>query len=285
MKIDAHQHFWQYDPVRDAWINNQMAVIQRSFNPTDLKPLLSRNGIDGCVVVQSDQSEAENEFQLANAAQHSFIKGVVGWVDLQADNIGERLAYYSQFDKLKGFRHVLQGEPNRALMLTPNFRRGIAALELHNFTYDLLIFPDQLAYSRELVAAFPNQPFVLDHIAKPNIKAQQLDDWEQELRALAAHENVCCKVSGMVTEARWKQWQPHDFRPYLDIVFEAFGPERVLFGSDWPVCEVAGGYDAVVSLVQNYLAAFSAREKALFWGENALKFYRLEAATVPPLLK
>jgi len=275
MKIDAHQHFWQYDPVRDAWINSEMAVIQRSFGPTDLEPLLDRNGFAGCVVVQSDQSEKENEFQLANAAQYSFIKGVVGWVDLQTDNVGERLAYYSEFDKLKGFRHVLQGETNRALMLESNFQRGIAALQQHSFTYDLLIFPDQLGYARELVANFPNQPFVLDHIAKPNIKAKQLDDWGKDLRALAAHENVWCKVSGMVTEADWQTWHPQDFQPYLEVVFEAFGPTRVLFGSDWPVCEVAGGYDAVVDLVQQYVATLSAHEQALFWGENATAFYKL----------
>ncbi|MBO0359090.1 amidohydrolase family protein [Hymenobacter sp. BT186] len=275
MKIDAHQHFWQYHPVRDAWINQEMAVIQRDFLPTDLQPLLTRNGLDGCVVVQSDQSEAENEFQLANAAQHSFIKGVVGWVDLQAENVTERLSYYRQFEKLKGFRHVLQGEANRALMLTPDFRRGIAALEPLNFTYDLLIFPDQLAYSQELVAAFPNQRFVLDHIAKPDIKAQQIEQWAADLEALAAHENVWCKVSGMVTEARWQAWQSCDFRPYLDTVFEAFGTSRVMFGSDWPVCEVAGGYDAVVQLAQEYLAGFSTHEQALFWGDTAAAFYSL----------
>ncbi|WP_022823065.1 amidohydrolase family protein [Hymenobacter norwichensis] len=275
MKIDAHQHFWQYEPVRDAWINQEMAAIQRDFLPTDLQPVLERNGLDGCVVVQSDQSEAENEFQLANAAQHSFIKGVVGWVDLQAENVAERLGYYRQFEKLKGFRHVLQGEANRALMLTPNFRRGIAALESLNFTYDLLIFPDQLGYSQELVAAFPNQRFVLDHIAKPDIKAQQIDKWAADLKALAAHENVWCKVSGMVTEARWQAWQSCDFRPYLDTVFEAFGTSRVMFGSDWPVCEVAGGYDAVVGLVQEYLTSFSAPEQALFWGDTATAFYSL----------
>jgi L-fuconolactonase len=275
MRIDAHQHFWQYEPVRDAWINQEMAVIQRDFLPTDLQPLLTRNGLDGCVVVQSDQSEAENEFQLANATQHSFIKGVVGWVDLQAANVTERLNYYRQFEKLKGFRHVLQGEANRALMLTPDFRRGIAALEPLNFTYDLLIFPDQLAYSQELVAAFPNQRFVLDHIAKPDIKGQQIDKWAADLKALAAHENVWCKVSGMVTEARWQAWQSCDFQPYLDTVFEAFGTSRVMFGSDWPVCEVAGGYDAVVQLAQDYLAGFSTHEQDLFWGETAAAFYSL----------
>jgi L-fuconolactonase len=275
LKIDAHQHFWKYNPVRDAWITDDMAAIQRDFLPPDLQPVLTQHGFAGCVAVQSDQTEAENDFQLANAAAYPFIKGVVGWVDLQAPNIEERLDYYYQFDLLKGFRHVLQGESDRALMLTPDFRRGIAALGARGYTYDLLIFPDQLAFAEQLVAAYPHQRFVLDHIAKPPIKAQQMGDWAKNLQALAAHENVWCKVSGMVTEADWHAWQPADFRPYLDVVFAAFGPERVLFGSDWPVCEVAGGYGAVVGLAQQYLAGFSSNEQALFWGQNASRFYNL----------
>ncbi len=275
MKIDAHQHFWQYDPMRDAWITPDMAAIQRSFGPQELQPLLAQHGFAGCVVVQSDQSEAENDFQLANARQHPFIKGVVGWVDLRAPDVAERLAHYRQFEQMKGFRHVLQGEADRALMLTPAFRRGLAALGPLGFTYDLLILPDQLAYAQQLVAAFPNQPFVLDHIAKPAIASGDLAAWAQGVRALAAHANVWCKVSGLVTEAAWHTWQPPDFRPYLDVVFEAFGPDRVMFGSDWPVCQVAGGYHAVVDLAQAYLAAFSASEQARFWGENAADFYKL----------
>ena len=275
MKIDAHQHFWQYDPVRDAWIDAPMAALQRSFGPADLWPLLEQHGFDGCVVVQSDQSEAENAFQLAHAAAHPFIKGVVGWVDLRAADVEDRLAHYRQFEKLKGFRHVLQGEPDRALMLTPAFRRGIAALGAGGFTYDLLILADQLACARELVAAFPNQPFVLDHLAKPDIKGQELTSWQQGIRALAAHENVWCKVSGLVTEADWRAWQPQDFAPYLDAVFGAFGPHRVMFGSDWPVCQVAGGYAAVVGLAQQYVAALSGPEQAQFWGGTAAAFYHL----------
>ncbi|SNR85510.1 amidohydrolase family protein [Hymenobacter mucosus] len=275
LKIDAHQHFWQYNPVRDAWIDEPMAAIQRDFLPPDLAPLLRQHGFAGSVVVQSDQSEAENDFQLRQADQYEFIKGVVGWVDLQAAAVAERLAYYQQFPKLKGFRHVLQGEADRALMLTPAFRRGIAALERHGYTYDLLVFPDQLRYATELVAAFPQQRFVLDHIAKPPIKAGEVGTWAADLRALAQHDNVSCKVSGMVTEADWQQWQPQDFRPYLDVVFEAFGPRRLLFGSDWPVCQVAGGYGAVVELAQHHLTTFSAAEQALFWGGNATAFYQL----------
>lgn len=275
MRLDAHQHYWQYDPGRDAWITPDMAAIRRDFGPTDLQPLLAHHGFDGCVAVQASQSEAETDWLLALAAEHPFIEGVVGWVDLQADNVAERLGHYRQFEQLKGFRHILQGETDRALLLTPAFRRGIAALGQHGFTYDLLILPDQLQFARQLAADFPNQPFVLDHLAKPLIKTQVVGDWARDLRALAALGNTWCKVSGLVTEADWHAWQPQDFRPYLDVVFDAFGPERVAFGSDWPVCEVAGGYDAVLALAQDYLAAFSAREQALFWGENAATFYSL----------
>ncbi|GGF15023.1 amidohydrolase family protein [Hymenobacter cavernae] len=274
-KIDSHQHFWQFDPVRDSWITDDMAAIRRDRLPPDLGPILQRHGFAGSVVVQSDQSEAENDFQLQNADNYSFIKGVVGWIDLRAANITERLGYYRQFEKLKGFRHVLQGEADRALMLTPDFKRGIEALREFGYTYDILIFPDQLRYATELVAGFPDQPFVLDHIAKPYIKDQKIEGWEQDIQALATHENVWCKVSGMVTEADWQHWQPQDFRPYLDVVFEAFGTNRVMFGSDWPVCEVAGGYDRMLGLVQDYLAGFSVAEQAQFWGGNATSFYKL----------
>lgn len=274
-RIDAHQHFWQYQPERDAWITDDMAVIRRDFLPADLEPLLRQQGFDGCVVVQSDQSEAENGFQLINAATHDFIRGVVGWVDLQADDVAERLDYCRQFPKLKGFRHVLQGEADRALMLTPAFQRGIRALSAHGFTYDLLIFPDQLRYAAQLAAAHPSQPFVLDHAAKPYIRHGDIDGWQRDIRQLAAHDNVWCKASGLITEADWHRWQPADFRPYLDVVFEAFGPRRVLFGSDWPVCLVAGQYAQVVDVVQQHLASFSADEQRQFWGDNAAGFYRL----------
>jgi L-fuconolactonase len=274
-RIDAHQHFWQFDPARDSWITDDMAAIRRDFLPADLQPILQQHRLDGCVVVQSDQSEDETAFQLANAAAHDFIKGVVGWVDLQAENVAGRLDYYRQFDKLKGFRHVLQGEADRALMLRPAFQRGIGELGPRGLTYDLLILPDQLGYAAELAAAFPNQPFVVDHIAKPPIKAQEIDAWMRDIRRLAAHENVCCKVSGMVTEADWQHWEPEDFRPYLDVVFAAFGPQRVLYGSDWPVCNVAGGYARAISILEDYLRPFSAAEQTQFWGDNAVRFYGL----------
>lgn len=273
--IDAHQHFWKFDPIRDSWITEEMAVIRRDFMPADLHPVLQANGFDGCVIVQSDQSEAENDFQLNNASAHDFIKGVVGWVDLQSPAVKERLESYRQFNKLKGFRHVLQGEKDRALMLQPAFKNGISLLKRFGFTYDILIFPDQLPYSCELVAAFADQPFVIDHIAKPNIKDGKIDEWKKDMQAIAVHENVYCKISGMITEADWKKWKEQDFKPYLDTIVEAFGTNRIMFGSDWPVCLVAGSYEKMLSVVKNYFSSFSKDEQALFFGGNATKFYQL----------
>lgn len=276
LKIDAHQHFWKFDEIRDSWINAEMAVIRRDFMPVDLKPFLETNGFDGCIVVQSDQTPAENEFQLQNAADHDFIKGVVGWVDLQSEDIEAELARLSAFEKLKGFRHILQGEADRALMLKPAFLNGISKLKGFNFTYDILIFPDQLKYAAELVGLFPEQLFVLDHIAKPDIKGQILEGWEEDMKDLAKFDNVYCKVSGLVTEADWANWKSEDFKPYLDVVFEAFGTERVMYGSDWPVCLLAGSYAQVKELVSQYVSKFSNEEQDLFWGGNAIRFYNLK---------
>lgn len=275
-KIDAHQHFWNFDPVRDSWIGPDMSVIQRDFLPADLAPVLEAAGISGSVVVQSDQSEDENEFQLENAGRHAFIKGVVGWVDLQSPGVEEKLAQYKAYPKMKGFRHVLQGEKDRALMLKPAFKQGIGLLRQFGYTYDILIFPDQLGYTHEFAAAFPDQPFVIDHIAKPYIKDKRLtDEWRDAIRAVAAHENVSCKISGMVTEADWRNWKPEDLRPYLDVVVEAFGMKRVMYGSDWPVCLVAASYERVFGLVRDYFAAYSADEQEAFFGGNAIRFYNL----------
>ncbi|QJD97273.1 amidohydrolase family protein [Mucilaginibacter robiniae] len=275
-KIDAHQHFWQYNPVRDSWITDDMHAIQRDFLPADLLQLLLHNHIHGCIAVQSDQSEADNEFLLKQAQENPFIKGIVGWVDLQAPNVEDRLRYYRQYKKIKGFRHVLQGEPQRDMMLNDAFKHGINLLNKYGFTYDLLILCDQLSYTEKLVSQFPDQAFIIDHLAKPDIRNHQLDGWQEGMKALASYPNVNCKVSGMVTEADWHHWKEADFTPYLDVVFEAFGPNRVMFGSDWPVCMVAGGYNQMIKMVKNYVKKLSAHEQALFWGDNAVKIYQLE---------
>jgi L-fuconolactonase len=275
MRIDAHQHFWKFDPVRDSWITDDMAVIQRDFLPGDFRRVLKENNFDGSVVVQSYQSENENEFQLKNAAENNFIKGIVGWVDLQEKDIEERLGYYSSLQKMKGFRHVLQGEADRSLMLKPEFMNGIGKLEQFDFTYDILIYADQLKYIREFVGAFMNQKFVIDHLAKPGIKNHDISEWKKEIQEIARFENVYCKISGMVTEADWKNWKQHDFIPYIDVVIEAFGPNRIMYGSDWPVCLVAASYEHMLGIVEEYFSSFSEAEQELFFGKNAIQFYNL----------
>jgi L-fuconolactonase len=275
-RIDAHQHFWKFDPIRDSWIGPDMKAIQRDFFPDDLLPLLQAAGIDGCVTVQVDSSEEENEFMFSNADRHEFIRGVVGWVDLQDPGIEDRLAWYRRFPKMKGFRHVLQGERDRALMLKPAFKRGIGLLAKYGYTYDILIYPDQLGYASEFVAAFPDQPFIIDHIAKPHIKDRFItEEWKDAIRAVAVHENTWCKISGMVTEADWYHWKPEHLKPYIDTVVEAFGVGRLLYGSDWPVCLVAASYQQVAQVVKDYFSAFSSAEQDAFFGGNAMKFYHL----------
>jgi L-fuconolactonase len=273
--IDSHQHFWKFDPVRDSWIDESMKVIQRDFLPVDLETAMKQNGVAGCVVVQSDQSEEENDFQLANAAAYDFIKGVVGWVDLRGDNVEERLQFYSQFKKMRGFRHVLQSEPIRDMMLQPAFMHGISLLNKYDFTYDILIFPDQLQYTQTFVGSFPEQRFVIDHIAKPNIKDKEIDDWAKKIKAVAVYENVYCKISGMVTEADWKGWKKEDFTQYLDVIVEAFGTDRIMFGSDWPVCLVAASYSETLAIVKDYFSKFSTTEQDSFFRLTASKFYGL----------
>ena len=274
-RIDSHQHFWKFDPVRDSWINDEMRSIQKDFFPEDLQAILKQNGFDGCVAVQSDQSEAENHFHLQHTEKFDFIKGIVGWVDLQSSSVEERLQYYSSFKKMKGFRHVLQGEAQRDLMLQPAFMNGISLLKKYNFTYDILIFKDQLQYLPKFVSAFPDQPFVIDHIAKPDIKNSDIDQWKKDMKQLSQFENLYCKISGMVTEADWQNWKKEDFKPYMDVAVETFGTDRLLFGSDWPVCLVAASYDEMLRIVEDYFSSFSKEEQNKFFGLNAIRFYNL----------
>lgn len=273
-RIDSHQHFWTFDPVRDAWITDDMAVIQHNFYPQDLEPILAENDMDGCVAVQADQSEAETEFLIAMAKSSPIVKGVVGWIDLQADNLEERLQYYQQQSIVKGFRHVLQAEAGE-FMLGEKFMQGIGMLHQYGFTYDVLIKHGQLSHAEKLVAAFPQQKFVIDHLAKPAIKAQEMDQWAQDITAIAKHRNVYCKVSGFCTEADWDNWQSADVKPYLDVVFNAFGILRLMFGSDWPVCLLAGGYSKTIDCLNQYLEPFSDTDTDKFWGGNAVSFYNL----------
>jgi L-fuconolactonase len=272
--IDAHQHCWRYHPVQHAWIDDAMAAIRRDFMPADLEAVLAANGVAGCVAVQADQTEAETDFLLELASRHAFIKGVVGWVDLRSDTVEERLEYYQQFPLLKGFRHILQGE-DPAFMLQPTFLRGISLLQRYGFTYDILVFPQHLPAVLELVKQFPDQPFVIDHIAKPYIKDRRIDGWKKEMQALANYPHLMCKISGMVTEADTRQWKADDFIPYLDAVTNAFGTDRLMYGSDWPVCLVAASYEQVLGIVQNYFSSFSATGQEAVFSKNAAAFYHL----------
>ncbi len=272
--IDAHQHFWQYHPDTHSWINEAMSAIRRNFYPTDLQPILQQQQIEACIAVQADQTEAETDWLISLAEKFTFIKGVVGWVDLRADNIRERLAHYHQFPIVKGFRHILQGE-EPAFMLQPDFLRGINALQEFGFTYDILIYPQHLSAALQLVKQFPEQAFVIDHLAKPDIKNGELTEWKKGIELLALCSNVHCKVSGMVTEADWHQWQPSDLFPYLDTVTAAFGMKRLLYGSDWPVCLVAASYERMMAAVKDYYSNFSATEQAALFGQNAAAFYHI----------
>jgi len=273
-KIDSHQHFWRYDPVKHDWIDDSMKMILKDFLPGDLQPVLKENNFDGCIAVQADQTEAETNFLLALQQENTFIKGIVGWVDLRQDNIRERLSWYKQFAAVKGFRHVLQGEAPE-FMLQPKFLNGIAALEELEFTYDILIFPKHLAAAITLVKQFPRQKFVIDHIAKPYIKKGLLGEWKQAMKIIAQHENVYCKISGMVTEADYQYWKKEDFTLYIDAVVEAFGTKRIMYGSDWPVCLVAASYTNMLNIVKDYFAHFSTTEQDNFFGNNAASFYKL----------
>jgi L-fuconolactonase len=272
--IDSHQHFWEYDPGEYPWIKTDWP-IRRSFLPSDLGPLLRKNGFDRCVAVQARQSLRETEWLLELAEKNPFIAGVVGWVDLRSPDIAKQLGSFRGNSKLVGVRHVVQDEPDDRFMLRDDFLRGIALLPEFELAYDILIFPKQLPAAIELVRRFPEQRFVLDHIAKPFIKDQQLEPWRTQIRDLAKGPNVFCKLSGMVTEALWQAWQSADFRPYLDVVWEAFGPDRLMIGSDWPVCLLSGDYDRTMNVIKDFFQPFAAAEREKVLGANAIRFYRL----------
>jgi L-fuconolactonase len=275
MRIDAHQHFWQYNPAEHGWMTNEMAALRHDFMPRDLKPLLDQMRFEGCVAVQVRQNLEETRWLLELAASHDFIRGVVGWVDLSSKELPAQLEMFATHPKLVGVRHIVQDEPDADFMLRADFRRGIARLREFGLTYDVLIYPRQLPAAIKLVAEFHEQAFVLDHIAKPQIAEGRTSPWEEGLRELAKLPNICCKVSGLVTEAKWKQWKPEDFRPYLDVVFEAFGEERLMIGSDWPVCTLSADYKATIELVNDYLKQFSIDAQVKILDGNCARFYGL----------
>lgn len=273
MKIDSHQHFWSYEAQQYPWIPRG-SPLHRDWLPKDLAPLLAKTGLDGCIAVQARQTIEESRWLLTLTDHSPIIKGVVGWVDLQSDTVERELAEFSRHPKFVGVRHVVQDEPDVNFMLRPNFLRSIGRLKTFNLTYDILIFPRQLPAAIELVKRFPEQPFVLDHIAKPLIKSGMMSPWGKQIRELAKAPNVWCKISGMVTEADHAKWKPDDFNPYLDVIFAAFGEDRLMYGSDWPVCLLAGSYELVFGLVDDYTRQLTAAARDSFFGGNAARFYR-----------
>jgi L-fuconolactonase len=275
MRIDAHQHFWDYSAAEYPWIGQGLERLARDYLPLDLTPLLAAEGLDGSVAVQARQSVEESRWLLDLAAAHPLVKGVVGWVDLRSDRVGDDLRVLAANPTFVGVRHVVQDEPDPRFVLDESFVRGLRQLHRHGLTYDLLLYPHQLPAAIELVGLLPEQPFVVDHLAKPRIAFGEIEAWEREIRAIARHENVCCKVSGMVTEAARQGWTPDDFTPYLDVVLDAFGPERLMFGSDWPVCLLAGEYADVAAIARDYFSRLTAAEQQMIWGDTAARFYGL----------
>jgi L-fuconolactonase len=274
--IDAHVHFWKYDKKQDAWITDEMKVLQKHYLPEQLSLTLKRNGVTGVVAVQADQSEGETAFLVELAKTHDIIKGVVGWIDLKSEQLENRLAYFAQYPIIKGWRHIVQSEPDDFL-LQEDFQRGVRALLPYHYTYDILIYHHQLPAVLEFVSKFPEQQLVLDHCGKPGIREGEIAKWKKNIQELAKSPNVYCKLSGLFTEAKWSAWNPGDFYPYLDTVFEYFSVERLLFGSDWPVILLSGMYVQWKSLLEKYMEKYAPKDKDKVFGLNTVNFYGLDS--------
>ena len=277
MRIDAHQHFWIYNPAEYEWIDESMAAIRRDFLPEDLEPELERTEFQGSVAVQTRQTLEETRWLLGLADRSAKVVGVVGWVDLCSPDVRSQLSVFARNPKLVGIRHIVQSEADDRFLLRPDFFRGIALLEEFDLAYDILIYTKHLPVAAEFVERFPRQRFMLDHLAKPPIKSREIDSWAAGIRRLAAFPTVFCKLSGLVTEADWQCWKPEDITPYLDIAFEAFGASRLMIGSDWPVCLVAGSYSRTLDVVKNYLRDHTAETREAVLGGNARRFWRWKA--------
>lgn len=273
--IDAHQHFWQYDAQEYSWITDHLFPLKRDFLPEELLHILKKENISGAISVQARQSEEENKFLLDYAKVNPFIKGVVGWIDLRSEKVEERLTYYQNFPKMKGFRHVVQDESDPTFMLHPAFINGIQSLIKNGFSYDILVYAKQLPQVLSFLNHFPDTPFIIDHLAKPDIKQGGFKIWQADIRKMAAFPKVIVKISGMVTEADWHRWKKEDFYPYLDELVLSFGLDRLCYGSDWPVCNLAGNYKSQLGIVTSFLSTFNQSEKDKVMGLNTQRFYHL----------
>lgn len=276
VRIDAHQHFWHYHAAHYPWIDAAKTRLMRDFLPSDLEPQLRAAGFDACIAVQARHDVDETRFLLEMAAAHPFVAGVVAWLDLQADDLPDQLAYWAADPRLVGIRHIVHDEADDRFMLRPAFLRGLGMLAEFDLTYDLLLFPKHLPVAIDVVSRFPDQRFVLDHLAKPPIKAREIDAWARDIVRLAALPNVCAKLSGLVTEADWQAWAPADLRPYLDVALDCFGANRLMVGSDWPVCTLAGEYGPVMDVFTAFAEEQPPEDRAAILGGTAAKFWRLE---------
>ena len=275
-RIDAHHHLWRYNDRDYVWMSDEMHVLRRDFLLPELERVLAPNGIGGAVTVQARQTIVETRWLLDLARTVEIIRGVVGWIPLTQPDLRESLEEFAGNPKLKGVRHVLHDEPDDDYMLRDDFNRGIGILKDYGLVYDILIFERHLPRTLAFVDRHPNQVFIMDHIAKPRIRDRVLSPWRELLRELARRENVYCKVSGMVTEADWNAWTPADLSPYFEVVLSAFGPKRLMFGSDWPVLNLAADYARWVEIVDHSLAALSEQERSRIWGKTAVEAYRLD---------
>lgn len=275
MRIDSHNHFWNYSETEFDWIDDSMKVLKKNFLPKDFVSELEKNNFDGCVAIQAPQTTTETEFLLGLAKEHFFIKGVVGWLDLSSSNLDAELEKYTSDKYFKGLRHIVQAEKDPDFLQKKRFNEGIKKLTQFDLTYDILIFSNQIQSANAFIQAHPNQKFVLDHIAKPDIKNHNLNEWKLAMTSLKRQDNLWIKISGMVTEADWKSNTYKDFVPYLDFIFENFPIEKLMFGSDWPVCLLAADYPKVTAILQTYMEDFSENEKNMVFGKNAYEFYNL----------
>ncbi|OYW08426.1 MAG: amidohydrolase [Acidobacteriia bacterium 12-62-4] len=273
--IDTHHHFWKYSAAEYGWINEEMKTIRRDFLPADLKKTLDEAGVSGAVSVQARTTVEESDWLLSMAEKHDFLRGVVGWVPLTEGDVEKHLERLAQHKKFKGVRHVIQGEPDDNYILRPDFNAGVKKLLKYKLRYDILIFERHLKPSIRFVDQHPNQMFILDHVAKPKIKERILSPWREDMIALGKRPNVYCKLSGMITEADWKKWSSADLAPYLDTALQAFGPKRLLFGSDWPVMLVAGQYKPWVELIKQTIKRYSTAEQEQILAKNAIEAYGL----------
>ncbi len=279
IKIDSHHHFWDPDRATYPWMTDDLAPIRRRFGPADLRPLIDGMRISRTILVQTRSSTNETEEFIATAAAERFIAGVVGWVDLTDPAVADEIARLRAApggDRLVGIRHQVQDEPDPEWLARPDVRRGLAAVASAGLAYDLLVRPRELSAAFDAAAALPDLRFVVDHIGKPRIAAAEMEPWAGRIRSMAELPNVACKLSGLVTEAAWGSWTTVDLHPYVDAVLDAFGPERLMFGSDWPVCLLAASYDRVVSADRELLAALSADERARIFGVTAMEVYGLD---------